>query len=579
MDQFSKRHASAPLRDFPDSDRRIARRRRIEAKQVSSDKVSSSIEESAPGRDIHATTAFAVASPWHTGCSLAHDAGNAEVIDRSRRTPRPGLCDVSTDPAVREAVLAACRWCRPLHGRGGSAQPCLSLVREAGRRRSASQPGPSSALVVLRRHDCRAPPRRIRSRRAEVCRRDDRSGCHARSADRALPALPRDAVRVLHETAIRPGGQPRAQRRAGRRQRGERHAGRRRAERGDPARGDGVHGRPRVAARARGRRDDAAADHAHAACRAGAQGDQAPRAGAHERAHGRGHRDLVDFRGAAREDVRQRRNRGDAIPPARRGAEAPRACSSAGRPVVPDAAAGVRVDRPGDCLRSRRMADRPRADPAGNRGRARDAHEACLQPGERSRRRARGSDDELRLLRARVRRPRPDRAAAQEAPAMLGRAAGRLEFRNVSFAYDDESAAALSAVDVTIPEGTTVGIVGSSGAGKTTLGALIMRLYDPTDGAVFLDGTDLRAGVPVVVARQHRRRDAGDVSPPCHGAREPALRKSLGLAGTDRGRRPARADPRSHRRPAGRRTTPWSENAATVSPPGSGNGSPSPGRS
>ena len=78
------------------------------------------------------------------------------------------------------------------------------------------------------------------------------------------------------------------------------------------------------------------------------------------------------------------------------------------------------------------------------------------------------------------------------APAKLGRVAGRLEFRNVSFAYDDESGAALSAVNVTILEGTTVGIVGASGAGKTTLGALIMRLYDPTDGAVFVDGTDLR---------------------------------------------------------------------------------------
>ena len=78
------------------------------------------------------------------------------------------------------------------------------------------------------------------------------------------------------------------------------------------------------------------------------------------------------------------------------------------------------------------------------------------------------------------------------APVKLGRVAGRLELRNVSFAYDDESAAALSAVNVTIPEGTTVGIVGPSGAGKTTLGALIMRLYDPTEGAVCLDGTDLR---------------------------------------------------------------------------------------
>jgi ATP-binding cassette, subfamily B, bacterial len=79
-----------------------------------------------------------------------------------------------------------------------------------------------------------------------------------------------------------------------------------------------------------------------------------------------------------------------------------------------------------------------------------------------------------------------------EKPAALARVKGRLEFRNVSFAYDEGSAAALSAVNITIPEGTTVAIVGSSGAGKTTLSALIMRLYDPTDGTVLLDGIDLR---------------------------------------------------------------------------------------
>jgi ATP-binding cassette subfamily B protein len=81
-------------------------------------------------------------------------------------------------------------------------------------------------------------------------------------------------------------------------------------------------------------------------------------------------------------------------------------------------------------------------------------------------------------------------------PARLGRVTGRLEFRNVSFAYDEGSAAALSAVDITIAEGTTVAIVGSSGAGKTTLSALIMRLYDPTEGAVLLDGVDLRQVSP-----------------------------------------------------------------------------------
>lgn len=78
----------------------------------------------------------------------------------------------------------------------------------------------------------------------------------------------------------------------------------------------------------------------------------------------------------------------------------------------------------------------------------------------------------------------------------LAKVAGRLEFRNVSVVHDAESTAALSEINLTIAEGTTVGIVGPSGAGKTTLGALIMRLYDPTDGAVLLDGTDLRRVSP-----------------------------------------------------------------------------------
>src|SRR4029077_18969399 len=87
-------------------------------------------------------------------------------------------------------------------------------------------------------------------------------------------------------------------------------------------------------------------------------------------------------------------------------------------------------------------------------------------------------------------RTAPPREATR--PIALGKVDGRLEFRNVSFQYDDDSAAALSGVDLTIEAGTTVGIVGASGAGKTTLGALIMRLYDPTGGTVCVDGTDVR---------------------------------------------------------------------------------------
>ena len=84
-------------------------------------------------------------------------------------------------------------------------------------------------------------------------------------------------------------------------------------------------------------------------------------------------------------------------------------------------------------------------------------------------------------------------ASVRDDPAAttLACVAGRIEFRNVSFAYD-ESAGALSGIDLTIQPGMAVGIVGPSGAGKTTLASLVMRLYDPTIGTVAVDGVDLR---------------------------------------------------------------------------------------
>lgn len=71
------------------------------------------------------------------------------------------------------------------------------------------------------------------------------------------------------------------------------------------------------------------------------------------------------------------------------------------------------------------------------------------------------------------------------------RAAGAVEFRNVSFSYSDEPGV-LTGVDFRVPAGAKVGIAGQTGAGKTTLVSLLMRLYDPTSGEIFLDGADLR---------------------------------------------------------------------------------------
>ena len=64
-----------------------------------------------------------------------------------------------------------------------------------------------------------------------------------------------------------------------------------------------------------------------------------------------------------------------------------------------------------------------------------------------------------------------------------------IEFQNVSFAYEQESV--LNNVNITIPQGKTVALVGPSGSGKSTLVDLIPRFYDPTEGQVLIDGRPL----------------------------------------------------------------------------------------
>jgi len=70
------------------------------------------------------------------------------------------------------------------------------------------------------------------------------------------------------------------------------------------------------------------------------------------------------------------------------------------------------------------------------------------------------------------------------------RAAGALEFDHVTFAYRDTPV--LHDLSFHIPAGQTVAVVGETGAGKSTIARLIARFYDPTSGAVRLDGVDLR---------------------------------------------------------------------------------------
>jgi ATP-binding cassette subfamily B protein len=73
----------------------------------------------------------------------------------------------------------------------------------------------------------------------------------------------------------------------------------------------------------------------------------------------------------------------------------------------------------------------------------------------------------------------------------LPRVRGEIEFDDVSFSYDGETPA-LCEVDLVIPPGQTVALVGATGAGKSTLAKLVARFYDPDHGRVLVDGHDLR---------------------------------------------------------------------------------------
>src|SRR3954451_23395924 len=78
-------------------------------------------------------------------------------------------------------------------------------------------------------------------------------------------------------------------------------------------------------------------------------------------------------------------------------------------------------------------------------------------------------------------------------PARLGRARGEVELDEVSCRYAGAETDALSAVSFRVEPGETLALVGPSGAGKSTVAKLLLRLYDPTAGALCLDGHDLRS--------------------------------------------------------------------------------------
>lgn len=92
----------------------------------------------------------------------------------------------------------------------------------------------------------------------------------------------------------------------------------------------------------------------------------------------------------------------------------------------------------------------------------------------------------------------PDTANAQELPPIRG----AVEFREVSFKYTADGVPILEHIQLKVEPGQTIALVGETGAGKSTLVKLLSRFYDVTDGALLIDGVDVRTVTQTSLRRQ-----------------------------------------------------------------------------
>ncbi|MBA4405877.1 ABC transporter ATP-binding protein [bacterium] len=79
-----------------------------------------------------------------------------------------------------------------------------------------------------------------------------------------------------------------------------------------------------------------------------------------------------------------------------------------------------------------------------------------------------------------------------ESPVSVSEFNDKIEFKNVSFHYDDDDELVLNGINLSVEKGNVIAFVGSSGAGKTTCVDLLPRFYDPTSGRILLDGIDIK---------------------------------------------------------------------------------------
>jgi ATP-binding cassette, subfamily B, bacterial len=103
----------------------------------------------------------------------------------------------------------------------------------------------------------------------------------------------------------------------------------------------------------------------------------------------------------------------------------------------------------------------------------------------------------------------PVEVADPVAPVRLASVRGHLRLEDVTFSYPGSETAALAGVSLDVPAGTSLALVGETGSGKSTIAALIARLYDPRAGRVTIDGVDIRdlrladlAGIVGIVSQE-----------------------------------------------------------------------------
>ena len=136
-------------------------------------------------------------------------------------------------------------------------------------------------------------------------------------------------------------------------------------------------------------------------------------------------------------------------------------------------------------------------------------------------------------------------------PVPMPQVRGDVRFDRVRFEYVEDTPV-LPGLDLTIPAGQTLALVGTTGAGKTTIAKLLSRFYDPTDGRVLLDGVGLRDLDEPTLRRCGRHGDAGELPVRRHGRGQHQVRQAGRVDGGGGGGRPGDRGARLHLPVAGR---------------------------